>query len=325
MFITGATGFIGSHLADELIKKNYQIKCLVRKTSNLQWLKNKPVELVYGSLFEKDVLSDAVKETDFVYHIAGVTFAKKKEDYFRGNTDATKNLIEICYNTNPGISKFIYVSSQTAVGPANSKVPVDENTDYHPITTYGRSKMEAEMIVRTYFDKMNCTIVRPPAVYGPRDVALYEYFKTMNRRLQPLIGFGDKLVSLIYGPDLVQGIILAGESHRANSNIYFISSEKFYSWKEVGDITSRLMNKKTFRIKIPHFVVYTIGAFAQFFSLFSSKPAILNLEKCKDLTQKYWICSAEKARVELGFKESVGLEKGIEETIRWYKDNGWRK
>lgn len=325
VFITGATGFIGSHLTDELIKMNYQIKCLVRKTSNLQWLNNKPVELVYGTLFDNDVLTNAVKDADYVYHIAGVTFAKKKEDYYKGNTEATKNLLNICYNTNSGIKKFVYVSSQTAVGPANSKIPVDEDADYHPITTYGRSKMEAEKIVKTYFDKMNCTIVRPPAVYGPRDVAIYEYFKTMSRRLQPLIGFGDKLVSLIYGPDLVKGIILAGELDKANSNIYFISSEKFYSWKEVGDITSRLMNKKTLKIKIPHFIIYTVGAFAQFFSLFSSKPAILNLEKCKDLTQKYWICSAEKALNELGFKESIGLEKGIEETIKWYKDQRWIK
>lgn len=325
VFVTGGTGFIGSLLVDELIKKNYTIKCLVRKTSNLRWLNNKSVELVYGTLFDEDVIAAAVKNVDYIYHIAGVTFAKKKKDYYRGNTEATKSLIGICSKTNPGVKKFVYVSSQTAVGPSYDGNPVDENTEFHPVTTYGRSKMEAEKIVRGYFDKMNCTIVRPPAVYGPRDAAILEYFKTISRHLQPMIGLGDKLVSLIYGPDLVKGIILAGESEKAISNTYFISSERFYTWKEVGKITSKLMGKSTLRVKIPHFLVYTVGAFAQFFSLFSSKPAILNLEKCRDLTQKYWICSAEKARRELGFKECTGFEGGIAETIKWYKEQGWIK
>jgi dihydroflavonol-4-reductase len=325
VFITGATGFIGSHLADALLKKNYSLKCLIRKTSNLRWLKDKGIEFVYGDLFSNDVLAEAVKDADYVYHIAGVTFAKKKEDYYRGNTEATKNFIDIVYRSNPAVKRFLFVSSQTAVGPSYDGKPVDESSECSPITTYGRSKLEAEKIVRTYFDKMKCTIVRAPAVYGPRDVAVYEYFKAMSRGLQALIGLGAQKVSLINSSDLVGGIILACESEKAVSNTYFISSEKFYTWREIGKITSRLMNKRTMPVKIPHFLVYTVGAFAQFFSLFSSKPAILNLEKCKDLTQRYWICSAQKAMDELGFRENAGLENGLKMTIDWYRENGWIK
>jgi nucleoside-diphosphate-sugar epimerase len=325
VFITGATGFIGSHLADSLLKKNYLIKCLIRKTSNIRWLKDKGVEFVYGDLFSNDVLSEAVKDVDYVYHLAGVTFGKKKEDYYRGNSEATGNFIDVVYRSNPGLRKFIFVSSQTAVGPSYDGIPVDETTECRPITTYGRSKLEAEKEVIAYFDKMKCTIVRAPAVYGPRDAAIYEYFKAMSRGLQALIGLGTKKVSLINSFDLVDGIVLAGESEKAVSNIYFISSEKFYTWSEIGKLTSRLMNKRTVPVKVPHLVVYTVGAFAQSFSLFSSKPAILNLEKCKDLTRKYWICSTEKAMKELGFREHLGLEQGLKMTIDWYRENGWIK
>jgi nucleoside-diphosphate-sugar epimerase len=324
--VTGATGFIGSHLVDELLKKGYKIKCLVRKTSNLRWLEGKPVEYVYGGLFDNEILAEAVKEADYVYHIAGVTFAKTKKEYFRGNSEATKNFIEVCYKTNPHLKRFLFVSSQTAVGPSPDKDhPVDESTGYHPITTYGRSKMEAEKAVIEYFDKMKCTVVRAPAVYGPRDVAILEYFKAMSMGLQALVGFQEKLVSLIHGLDLVDGIILAAEAQAAVSQIYFITSEKFYSWKEVGGMTTRLMGKKSIRIKIPHFAVYTVGAFAQFFSMFQKKPAILNIEKCKDITRQYWTCSPEKAKRELGFKENLGLEKGFAQTIEWYRKAGWIK
>jgi nucleoside-diphosphate-sugar epimerase len=326
VLITGATGFIGSHLVDELLKRNYNIKCLVRKTSNLRWLEGKPVEYIYGGLFDNKAISGALKDVDYVYHIAGVTFAKKKEEYFRGNSEATKNFIEVCYKTNPNLKRFLFVSSQTTVGPSPDKEhPVDENTLYHPITTYGRSKMEAEKAVLEYFDKMKCTVVRAPAVYGPRDAAILEYFRAMNMGLQALIGFKEKLVSLIHGIDLVLGIILSAEAEISASQIYFISSEKFYSWKEVGEFTTRLMGKKNIRIKIPHFAVYTVGAFAQFFSMFSSKAAILNLEKCKDITQQYWTCSIEKAKRDLGFREKIGIEEGIKQTIDWYRKAGWIK
>jgi dihydroflavonol-4-reductase len=326
VFITGGTGFIGSTLVDKLIEKNYTIKCLVRKTSNIKWLKDKPVEYIHGDLWDKEILTNALKDVDYVYHVGGVTFAKKKEEYFRGNVEATKSLINICYEVNPKIRKFIHLSSQTVTGPSPSATsPVNEETHCNPITTYGRSKLKAEEYVKDYFNKMNITIVRAPAVYGPRDYAIFEYFKAMNKGLQALIGFGEKLVSLIHVNDLVDGIILAGESEQAKSNIYFISSEKFYTWKEIGAITSRLMGKRTITLRIPHSLVYTVGAFAQFFGIFSKKPTILNIEKCKDITQKYWTCSIEKAKRELGFIEHLGIEEGLKNTIEWYRRERWIK
>ncbi|HWA05297.1 MAG TPA: NAD(P)-dependent oxidoreductase, partial [Ignavibacteria bacterium] len=255
IFVTGGTGFIGSHLIDELLKKNYEVKALVRRSSSTKWLEGKPVEYIEGDLFTEDVLKKALSDVDYVYHVGGVTFAKKKEDFYRGNVDATKSLLEACVKFNPGLKKFIHVSSQAAVGPSFDGKPIDETRDYHPLTTYGRSKVEAEKLVISYFDKLSCTIVRPPAVYGPRDYAIYEYFKSMSRGLQPMIGFDNKLVSLIHGVDLVRGFILAGEAEISKSSIYFISSEEFYNWRDVGEITKKLLGRKTIRLTIPHFAV----------------------------------------------------------------------
>jgi nucleoside-diphosphate-sugar epimerase len=324
-FVTGATGFIGSHLVDELLKKNHEVKCIVRKTSNLKWLLSKPVELVYGGLFENKILEKALEDVDYVYHIAGVTFAKKKADFHRGNVEATKNLLEISHKVNPGLKKFVHTSSQAAAGPSFDGKPIDETREFHPLTAYGRSKMEAEKLVRTYFDKMNVTVVRPPAVYGPRDYAIFEYFKSMNRGLQPLIGFENKQVSLIHVLDLVDGMILAGESEKAKSNVYFISSEKFYNWREVGAVTQKILGKRSYKVIVPHFAVRTVGFFSQVFGFFSAKPVILNMEKAREMVQAYWICSVEKAKNELGYHEKLSLEEGIRNTVDWYKMNGWLK
>lgn len=269
-FITGGTGFIGSHLVDELLKKNYEIKCLVRKSSSTKWLDGKGVEYVYGDLFSHDILEKALRDVDYIYHVGGVTFAKKKEEFYRGNVEATKSLLEACYKFNPGIKKFVHVSSQAAVGPSFDGKPIDETRDYHPLTTYGRSKVEAEKAVISYFDKLKATIVRPPAVYGPRDYAIFEYFKSMNRGLQPLIGFDNKLVSLIHGVDLVKGFILAGETEISASEIYFISSENFYNWRDVGNMTQKLLGRKTVRLVIPHFAV-KLPRFFHRFSGFSHR------------------------------------------------------
>ena len=324
-FITGATGFIGSHLADELLKKGYEVKCLVRKSSSTKWLEGKQVEYVYGDLFTHDTLEKALKDVDYVYHVGGVTFAKRKEEFYKGNVDATKSLLEACYKFNPGLKKFVHVSSQAAVGPSFDGKPIDETRDYHPLTTYGLSKVEAERVVISFFDKLKCTIVRPPAVYGPRDYAIFEYFKSMSRGLQPMIGFDNKQVSLIHAVDLVKGFIMAGEADISASEIYFISSEKYYNWHDVGEITKKLLGRKTLRLVIPHFAVKTTAFFSQVFGFFSSKPTVLNIEKARELTQAYWICSIEKAKRELGYKETMTLEEGFQDTIEWYRKEGWLK
>ncbi|NOY05919.1 MAG: NAD-dependent epimerase/dehydratase family protein [Chlorobi bacterium] len=323
--ITGATGFIGSTLVDALLQRGDSLRCLVRSTSNLRWLEDKNVELVYGSLSDEKSLHELVDGVDMVYHIAGVVKSKTKEGYYRGNVYSTENLLNACLEVNPGLSRFVHISSLTAVGPSpGPDQPVNEETPPHPITTYGKSKLEAEKRVLAAADKLPVTIVRPPAVYGPRDTEILIFFKAVQTGLQTMIGFNQKLVSLIHVDDLVRGIILAGESPAAVGETYFISSETFYNWKDVGDITARALGKhRLVRIPVPHAVVYAIAFVAELFSYFRKQPATLNLEKARDLVQSYWTCDTAKASRDLGYHQAVSIEEGVEKTVRWYREQGW--
>lgn len=321
--ITGATGFVGSHLADKLLEKNYEVYCLKRKTSSTKWLDGKNVKFVEGDLFSNEVLENCIKHMDYVFHVAGVVKAKNKEGFFRGNYEATKNLLEITEKVNKNLKKFVFVSSLAAVGPAMTEVPVDENKIPEPITTYGITKMKAEEEVMKYKDKFPVTIVRPPAVFGPRDTEVFIYFKTFAAGLNSVIGFDTKYLSLVYVEDLADGIILAAEKEISSGNIYFICFDNPYNWDEIGDITSKLLGKKAIKLRLPHFLVYSVGYISELFSVFSNNPPTLNVEKCRDITQLRWVCTNEKAKRELGFKTAFTLEESFAKTIQWYKEMKW--
>ena len=172
-------------------------------------------------------------------------------------------------------------------------------------------------------DKIPITICKVAAIYGERDTEIFIFFKTFSRGLMTMIGLHDKQVSLVHVIDVVRGLYLATASEKAVGQTYFITSEKYYTWKKVGDTTSKVMSKKPLVVKVPHFVVYTIAAIAQFFSLFSSKAATLNIEKAKDITQPAWISDYKKAFNNFGFKQEISLEDGIKRTVDWYKKMKW--
>ena len=269
------------------------------------------------------MLERAISGVDYVFHVAGAVGSRDKEGFYRQNRDATRNIVEIAAKTNPHLKKFLFVSSGAAVGPATAEKAVDESTPYHPITTYGKSKMEAELEVLKFNASLPVTIVRPTAVYGPRDPATFDYFKTIDRGLEPLVGFQNKFVSLVHSTDVVSGILLAGESEKAIGQTYFLGSERPYTWQEIGDITKRVMNKKAIRIHLPEPLVYAVAATAGILSMFSAKPSVLNFEKGRDMVQNYWTFDISKARRELGYTSVVSLQEGIRETVDWYRKNGW--
>jgi nucleoside-diphosphate-sugar epimerase len=321
--VTGGNGFIGSHLVELLLSKHYSVRCLVRKTSDLTWLKGLNVELVYGDLFDANALRESVKGVDYVYHSAGVTKAKKKEDYYRGNTTGTKNLLAATMEHNSTLKRFVHISSQTAAGPSPTKTPITEETEPHPITTYGKSKWLSEKECLKVMTTIPITIVRPPVVYGPRDKDVFEFFNTTSKGLQPMVGFGEKYVSMIHVQDLIRGFILAGESEKSVGRTYFISSKDMYDWKRIGDITREAMGTSAVRIRIPEFAVYVIAAIAELFGLFSRKPALINFEKARDMLQDYWTCDPSKAMKDFGFEEKISLPEGIRSTIEWYRQHNW--
>ena len=327
VLITGATGFVGSHLADRLKAKGYEIKCTIRKSSNLQWLEGKGFELVEASLGNKESLVEAVKDVDYIFHVAGLTFAKNDAEFLKGNREGTKNLIEAVYENNPELKRFIFVSSQTVAGPSSLyESPVTEDLLPNPLTAYARSKKAAEEVVLSYKGKIPYTICRAPAVYGPRDTAIFAVFKTVNMGLGTLMGLKEKYISLIHAYDLADGLIMAAESENAVDETYFITSKEFYTWDYLIDTIKKTLGKKRIvKIRLPHFLVLTAAGVSQFLGKFSKKPPVFNFEKGVDFIQDYWICSPDKAERDFGFTAKLSAEEGIKNTVEWYKEKKWLK
>ena len=321
--VTGANGFVGSHLVDHLLEKNYEVRCIVRKSSDLKWLNGKDIKIFDCGLLDIEGMSKAFQNADYIYHVAGVVKSKKPEGYFKGNVDTTKALLDAaCMNVST-LKRVLVVGSLTTVGPSTNETPADENVIPKPITTYGRSKLAQEELANSYKGKLPITICRAPAVYGERDTEIFIFFQTFNKGLMTTIGFDRKIISLIHVRDLVEGFVLAAQSEKAKGETYFISSDKYYTWDEVGEVTGKIMSKKPFKVAVPHPVVYSVAAIAQFLSLFSRKPATLNLEKAKDITQHAWICSTSKAAKDFGYRQKISLEQGIERTVNWYRQMKW--
>ncbi len=321
--VTGASGFVGSHLVDYLISKNHYVKCILRETSSTRWLKDKPVEIVYSSLYDKEKLKEALKDADYLFHVAGVVKAKDEDGYFKGNVETTRTLLNALTEIENKIKKIVIVSSQTACGPSLNGLPCTEEAPEHPITAYGRSKLEEERLAKSYMNKLPITIVRLPAIYGERDTEIYKLFKTYKMGIMLLVGFNDKKFNLSHVSDVVNGIYLAAMSEKSNGQTYFIASEKYYSWKEVVEVIKKVFGKKALIIRVPHFIVYAVAAIAEFLALFNSRAATFNLEKAKDFVQENWTCDVSKAQNELGYSQKVSLEVGIKRTINWYKEMKW--
>lgn len=322
VLVTGGTGFIGSHLIEHLLAKDCEIRTIAKDEQNMPESNSQKIEVILADLNGKEDWSHVFDGVEMVYHLAGLTRAKVAREYYQGNYLATKRFVRLCKKHCPHLKRFVYVSSLAATGPCNGKI-VDETSDYHPVSDYGKSKMLAEKEVLKAGKTMPIVIVRPSAVYGPRDRDMYEYFKLIRQGVHPVIGFGKKHLNLIHVEDLVRGIILAGESKKASNQIIFLGSEQAYTNEQIGNAIARVLSCSPLRIRIPHSLIYFIGATAQFFGMITGKQIFFNIQKAKEAVQSNWDCSVAKARDLLGFRPEIPLLDGMQQTYKWYKQHHW--
>lgn len=318
LLVTGGTGFIGSHLVEALCRRGAQARCLLRRDRPLP----SGAHAARGDLVSGAGLEDSLQDVDIVIHLAGVTKALSPREYYAGNVLATENLAKAILKTARQI-RVVHVSSLAAIGPSLDGQPVSEDTPPHPVTHYGKSKLEGERIVRALLPQ--AVIVRPPVVYGPRDTDVFQLLKTISQGFAVEIAGGERWAQMIYVHDLVEGLFAAACTPRAAGRDYFLAHPKAVSWAELRSAAARLMNRRVRVVTIPSGVAYTVGACAELWSKLTRKPGIVSREKIREALYPAWTCDTRRAAEELGFQAQTGLDAGLAVTLAWYKEAGWLK
>jgi dihydroflavonol-4-reductase len=322
ILITGGTGFIGSHLVEAVCARGEPLRCLVRRHSSRRHPFALPAQadLAFGDLVSGEGLSDALKGIGTVIHLAGVTKALTKGDFYSGNTRATENLARAVAGRK---IRFVYVSSLAAIGPSAGGTPVTEDAEPHPITHYGKSKLEGERITRALLP--DAVIVRPAVVYGPRDTDVLELFRSISKGYVLEISGGERWFQAIYVKDLVEGLLAAAHTPQAAGSAYFFAHAKPVSWTELSSVAAQIMRKRTRVLRIPLPLAYAVGGFAEACSRLTGVPGIISREKIAEARCSYWTCATRRAAVDLGFEAQTPLEFGLSQTLAWYKEAGWLK
>lgn len=321
--VTGANGFVGSHLCQQLLARGYHVRALIRAASNLQFIENLNLEFAYGDISDPLSLPTAVSGVDYIFHPAGLVRARNRDTFFRVNQVGTRNLIEAVLKSNPDLKRFVHISSQAAAGPSDSLKPKTEADPPNPVSTYGDSKLASEEEILAAKGKIPITIIRPPAVYGPRDIDIYKFYKLAKLGINLKLGIDPHYVSLVHVTDLVECITMAAENDKAVGQIFFVANQDYYSIDDVIRIMAELMHSRTVDIALPLGVAKCMAfIIEQIFELFNKIPP-LSRDKLNELSQKHWICTPAKAESLLGWKASIPIKRGIEETYHWYKEKRW--
>lgn len=316
--VTGATGFIGSHLTEKLIEQGYAVTCLVRKTSNRRWIEGLDINIVFGDCEDEESLAGIPQDMDYVFHLAGLTKAKKDEDLYCANVKGTENLIRAVLTRTPALKKFVFMSSLAAAGPSMDGLSVNEDSEAHPVSNYGKSKLQAERIVTGQDKTLPATILRPPAVYGPRDRDFYVLFKMLKKGFYP--DWGKCYYSMLYVDDLVNGIIAAAEAEDAAGKTYFLTDGRIYNSIELVSEIAKALDRRVLRIRIPKPVMTAITNISE---RLGDRVSIINRDKLRELKHTHWICDSSKAERELGFMPKVHIKEGMKWTADWYRINQW--
>lgn len=323
ILITGANGFVGSHLTEALLARGYRVRCMVRRTSNLTFIHDLPVEWAYADVRDTEGLRQACVGVDAVCHCAALTRALDEETFFRTNTEGSLTLAQVAIETSPHLQRFLFVSSQAAAGPSRGENDIlDESRPPQPITWYGKSKWAAEQALSAMSDRLPLTIVRPSAVFGPRDRDFFAYFALVRRGLQLQLGRDERWLSLVYAHDLVKLLVLALEHTDSVGQTYF-GCTQIHSYAELSEAIAKAFDKRPLRITLPEAMLTPMALWSKVQGRLTGKPALLNDQRILDMRQLYWLCTAEKAQRELGFVPQYDLETAVRETADWYQKNGW--
>jgi nucleoside-diphosphate-sugar epimerase len=325
VLVTGASGFLGSHVAEQLSQAGHEVVALVRRSSNRKFLETLPnVSFAYGAVEDARAVDEAVRGVDAIVHSAGLVKARGEAEFEKTNVEGTKNLLASARNHAPGLKRFVFVSSLAAVGPSRDGSPVKPDREPQPVTHYGRSKLRAEQAVLAAKGELPVTVIRPPMIYGPRDNETFAFFQTVSRRVLPYLGDGKNTLSIVYAADAANACVRAIFADVPSGSLYFVDDGKVYVWRDMLAELEKVLERRAFlRVPIPFFVLRGAAVASEGYGRIRGKAVMLTRDKINELSAPHWVCDAEKTRTDLGWAPQVEWTEGARRAADWYRREGW--
>lgn len=333
ILITGASGFIGSFIVEEALRRGMEVWAAIRRSSSREWLQDERIHFIELNLSSEDDLVHQLEGRmfDYVVHAAGVTKCLKKEQFYRVNTEGTRHLVNALLRLHMPLKKFVYLSSLSIFGAIREKQPYEairETDTPQPNTEYGKSKLAAEAILRDCsktgeVPSFPYVILRPTGVYGPREKDYFLMAKSIKGHTDFAVGFQQQDITFVYVLDVVQAVFLALERGQIGRS-YFLSDGEVYQSATFSDLIIReLGNPWCLRIKAPIWLLRIVTFFGEIAGNITGKVTALNNDKYHILKQRNWRCDIQLAIDELGYQPQYPLERGVKETMKWYQEHGW--
>jgi nucleoside-diphosphate-sugar epimerase len=317
--VTGATGFVGSHLTEALRRRGHEVTALARSAAKAAALAPLGVRVVPGDLHDRAALERAVDGQDVVYHVAGIVAARREADFLAANRDGTRHLVEAVERA--GAERFVLVSSMAAAGPATRGSPLLGDEPPRPVTAYGRSKLAGEQAVTA--SGLAWTILRPPLVYGPRDPEVLKVFRLARLGIAPVLGDGSQELSAVHGADLADALAETALSAAAVRRVYYPCHPEIFTGADMAREIGRVMGRSPalFRVPAPigRGILMVTGAAARL----AGQATILTADKANEFFQPAWTGDPAPLTRDTGWHAARDLRTGLEDTYRWYRAAGW--
>jgi 2-alkyl-3-oxoalkanoate reductase len=320
--VTGASGFVGSHIVDELLREGARVRCILRPRSPTRWLDGKPVEIVRLELGDAERLADAVRDAHWIVHAAGLTHARSAAEFHAVNVGGTERILRAALETGANLERLVLISSQAAAGPSLDGTPVMETDLPAPASPYGVSKLRSEELTLLLKGRLPVVSIRPPAVYGPRDDALLKVFIAVKFHFLPVLRASGRF-TLVHAEDLARAVRLALVDPRALGQVYFVGEPEITDYDEFGACVKRAMDTWTVTFRPPRFLLETAAVAGEVWGAIVGRSPLLSREKLREITAGDWICSSTKIRTQLGWVPRIHLEEGVRATAAWYRGAGW--
>ena len=327
ILITGASGFIGSFIVEEALRRGMDVWAAVRRTSSRKYLTDPRINFIELNLDSQADLMEQMGSLrfDYVVHAAGATKCLHASDFYRINTEGTRNLVIALQRLQMPLCRFVYISSLSVYGPVREQQPYSEIKESDmpaPNTAYGRSKLESERFLDT-LDGFPCVTLRPTGVYGPRERDYFLMAKSIKGHTDFAVGYRPQDLTFVYVQDVVQAVFLAFD-HGTTGRKYFLSDGQVYSSRTFSDLLHRELGRPwLLRIKAPVWVLRIVTFCGEYVGRMTGRISALNNDKYNIMKQRNWRCDIRPAVDELGYKPEYDLERGVKLTVRWYRDNGW--